>query len=85
MKAIESEGSLRIELERDGIAAGVYLHFVFDGDWCNLYDDAPIDEKEARAWFVQEVQWILEDKNGEASEGATPADGQASTEDRGAR
>lgn len=83
MKGTEFEGSLRVEMERYGITAGVNLHFEFDGDWCNQYDDAPINEKEARAWFVQEVQWLLEDGRREASDSETPAVGQAPTEDRG--
>lgn len=82
MKGIRPEGSLRIEAERNGIAAGVDLHFVFDGDWSNVYDDAPTNEKEARAWFVQEVEWILGAEKDETSDSDTPAIGQAPTDDR---
>jgi hypothetical protein len=41
---------------------------VFDGDWANLYEDFPHDEKEARQWFVQEVEHLLKVGNDETRE-----------------
>lgn len=61
-----SDSFLDIDLKKGGIAAHAELHFEFTGDWCNVYDDVPADEEEARSWFVKEVQLALE-HYGEAS------------------
>ena len=82
-KQIKAEGSIRVEGESHGIAAGVDIYFVFDGDWSNLYEDFPESEEEARHWFVLEVDKLLKQAHNEARESQAPADGQASTEDRG--
>lgn len=65
-EAVQSEGSLRLLTQREGIEAGVTLYFVFDGDWSNVYDDVPATEAEARQWFVREVQIALERQTNEA-------------------
>lgn len=66
-QVVKPEGSIRIEGEREGIAAGATIYFVFDGDWTNLYEDIPVDEEEARKWFVQEVDGLLKRAHDEES------------------
>jgi hypothetical protein len=61
----------------------VEMHFEFSGDWCNIYDDVPADEEEARHWFVQEVQLALEHYNEAGHSHAEP--GTAPAEDIDAR
>lgn len=82
-EVVRPEGSIRIEGEREGIAAGCSIYFVFDGDWANLYEDFPHDETEARKWFVQEVDYLLKREQSETREGGPVTIGQDSTEDRG--
>ena len=41
---VKPEGQIRIETETHGIPAGATLYFVFDGDWCNAFEDVPVDE-----------------------------------------
>ena len=77
----ESQLSLEVNLEKHGIKAEAVLHFVFSGDWSNVYDDVPADEEEARSWFVKEVQLALEQYQSEASHSHTEP-GTAPTEDR---
>jgi hypothetical protein len=81
-KEIKPEGHIRIEGEKDDVPAGVDIYFVFDGDWANLYEDFPESEKEARLWFVQEIDRLLRQAHNETREDEAPAVGQASTEDR---
>lgn len=78
----ESQLSLEVNLEKHGIKAEAVLHFVFTGDWSNVYDDLPNDEEEARLWFVEEVQKALEHYRDEASYSHTEP-GTAPSEDRG--
>jgi hypothetical protein len=70
--AIKPHGSLRIEVESDGIPAGVDMFFVFDGDWANVYDDVIDTEQEAYALFVEEIRQVLEGYR-EESRGGAPA------------
>lgn len=79
---VEPEGSIEIKASKHGIEASATLLFVFDGDWCNMYDDAPASEEEARAWFVREVQLALEDKRN-ATRQDDQSEGSTDTEDRG--
>jgi len=83
-EAVKSEGSIRVEGEREGIAAGATVYFVFDGDWTNLYEDIPVDEEEARKWFVQEVEQLLRFNNFDEAREGEQGKGPFDLEDRGA-
>jgi hypothetical protein len=73
---LEPEGSIRIE----AVGGTVTLYFVFDGDWASMYNGEPESEKEARAWFVQEVERALGGPQVEASDSGQ-TDGPSGSED----
>lgn len=81
-KTVEPEGSIEISAEKYGAPASVSIYFVFDGDWCNMYDDEPDNEEQARAWFIEEVQSLLEARRNAARNKQT-AEGPSDTENRG--
>jgi hypothetical protein len=81
---IVPEGVIEIDGGHNGIPAGAKLYFAFSGDWSNMYDDEPESEREARAWFVREVQEILEENRREARQDEQ-TERSSDTENRGAR
>lgn len=73
---LEPEGSIKIE----ATWGKVTLYFVFDGDWASAYGGESASEKEARAWFVQEVERALGGPQVEASD-SDQTDGPSGSED----
>lgn len=62
MSYLKPEGLIEVDGGTEEHPVSAKLYFTFEGEWATLYTSGDLTEEKARASFVQEVQWAMEDR-----------------------